>query len=240
VDDENLAAILENDRRVLSGETIRSEETSINQHTGKITTYWTVKLPLRDAEGKIYAGCGISTDITERKAAEEKLRELSLVDDLTGLNNRRGFMLLGEQQLLAAARAKQSALLLFADLDGLKRINDTLGHPEGDRALIDTAGLLKKAFRSSDIIGRLGGDEFVVLAIDTADNANETILARLQDYLRMHNLYENRPHRLSISFGMARYDPNTPCTLDELLERGDQAMYIHKQSKRRMVTTNLD
>jgi diguanylate cyclase (GGDEF)-like protein/PAS domain S-box-containing protein len=240
VDDEHLASILENDRRVLNGETIRSEETSVNLHTGKITTYWTVKLPLRDAEGKIYAGCGISTDITERKAAEEKLRELSLVDDLTGLNNRRGFMLLAEQQLLAATRMKQSALLLFADLDGLKRINDTLGHPEGDRALIDTANLLKQVFRSSDILGRLGGDEFVVLAIDTADNANETILARLQDYLRIHNLYENRPHRLSISVGMARFDPAEPCTLDELLEQGDKAMYMHKQSKRRLVTTNLD
>jgi diguanylate cyclase (GGDEF)-like protein/PAS domain S-box-containing protein len=240
VGDEHLADILENDRRVLTGETIRSEETSVNRLTGKTTTYWTVKLPLRDAEGKIYAGCGISTDITERKQAEDKLRELSLVDELTGLNNRRGFMLLAEQQLLAAGRMKQSALLLYADLDGLKRINDTLGHPEGDRALIDTAGLLKKTFRSSDIIGRLGGDEFVVLAIDTADNANETILARLQDYLHIHNLYDNRPHRLSISIGMARFDPTNPCTLDELLEKGDKAMYVHKQSKRQILTANLD
>ncbi len=238
--DDNLAIIVENDRRVLNGETIRSEETSINRFTGKVTTYWTVKIPLRTAEGKIYAGCGISTDITERKQAEEKLRELSLVDELTGLNNRRGFMLLAEQQLLAAGRMKQKALLLYADLDGLKRINDTLGHTEGDRALIDTAGLLRKTFRSSDIIARLGGDEFVVLAIDTADNANETILARLKDYLRIHNLYGTRHHRLSVSVGIAHFDPAKPCTLDELLERGDKAMYVHKQSKKRIVTSNLE
>jgi diguanylate cyclase (GGDEF)-like protein/PAS domain S-box-containing protein len=240
MDDEHLALIVENDRRVLNGETIRSEETSINRLTGKSTTYWTVKLPLRDTEGKIYAGCGISTDITERKQAEEKLRELSLVDELTGLNNRRGFMLLAEQHLLSAIRTKQDALLLYADLDGLKAINDTLGHTEGDRALIDTAGLLKNTFRNSDIITRLGGDEFVVLAINTSDNANETILARLQDYLRIHNLYENRPHRLSISIGMAHFDPEMPCTLDELLEQGDKAMYLHKQAKKRIVTSNLD
>ncbi len=238
--DDNLAIIAENDRRVLNGETIRSEETSINRFTGKVTTYWTVKIPLRTAEGIIYAGCGISTDITERKQAEEKLRELSLVDELTGLNNRRGFMLLAEQQLLAAGRMKQKALLLYADLDGLKRINDTLGHTEGDRALIDTAGLLRKTFRSSDIIARLGGDEFVVLAIDTADNANETILARLQDYLRIHNLYGNRHHRLSVSVGIAHFDPARPCTLEELLEQGDKAMYVHKQSKKRIVTSNLE
>ena len=131
VNDEHMATIVENDRRVLNGETIRSEETSVNRLTGKATTYWTVKIPLRDAEGKIYAGCGISTDITERKQAEEKLRELSLVDELTGLNNRRGFMLLAEQQLLTAERMKQTALLLYADLDGLKRINDTSATRKG-------------------------------------------------------------------------------------------------------------
>ena len=149
-------------------------------------------------------------------------------------------MLLGEQQLLAAQRMKQKALLLYADLDGLKRINDSFGHPEGDRALIDTGGLLKKTFRASDIIARLGGDEFVVLAIDTADNANETILARLQDYLYIHNLYETRLHRLAISIGLAHFDPANPCTLNELLEQGDTAMYLHKRSKKRVVTANLD
>ena len=240
VNDESLATILANDQRVLSGETIRSEETSSNRLTGKATTYWTVKLPLRDAEGKIYAGCGISTDITERKQAEEKLRELSLVDELTGLNNRRGFMLLAEQQLLTAERMKQTALLLYADLDGLKRINDSLGHPEGDRALIDTAGLLKRTFRTSDIIARLGGDEFVVLAIDTSDHAEETILQRLQDYLVNHNLQENRAYQLSVSAGITRFDPDQPCTLDELLERGDKAMYEQKQAKKRVFTNHMD
>ena len=240
VNNEYLAAILENDRRVLNGETIRSEETSINVRTGKATTYWTVKLPLRDAEGNIYAGCGISTDITERKQAEEKLRELSLVDELTGLNNRRGFMLLAEQQLLTAERMKQTALLLYADLDGLKRINDSLGHPEGDRALIDMANLLKKTFRTSDIIARLGGDEFVVLAIDTSDHAEETIMERLRDYLVSHNLQENRAYQLSVSAGMTRFDPNQPCTLVELLDQGDKAMYEQKQSRKRIFTNHMD
>jgi len=240
IDDEHLAAIYENNWRVLKGETIRAEETSINRRTGKFSTFWTVKLPLLDADGKVTAGCGISTNITERKDVEKKLLELSLVDELTGLNNRRGFKLLGEQQLHTAERMKQSAMLLFADLDGLKQINDSLGHAEGNQALIDTAALLKKIFRSSDIIARLGGDEFVVLAIDASDNANETILARLQEYLRIHNLYENRVYRLGISVGMARYDPSAPCTLDELLKRGDKAMYEHKQGKKRIVTSKLD
>jgi len=149
-------------------------------------------------------------------------------------------MLLAEQQLLTAERMKQTALLLYADLDGLKRINDSLGHPEGDRALIDTAGLLKRTFRTSDIIARLGGDEFVVLAIDTSDHAEETILQRLQDYLVNHNLQENRAYQLSVSAGITRFDPDQPCTLDELLERGDKAMYEQKQAKKRVFTNHMD
>jgi diguanylate cyclase (GGDEF)-like protein len=135
---------------------------------------------------------------------------------------------------------KQTALLLYADLDGLKRINDTLGHPEGDRALIDTASLLKKTFRTSDIIARLGGDEFVVLAIDTSDHAEETIIERLRDYLVTHNLQENRPYQLSISAGMTHFDPDQPCNLDELLERGDKAMYEQKQAKKRVFSNRMD
>ena len=105
-------------------------------------------------------------DVTERKRLEEKLQNMSLVDDLTGLYNRRGFFALSQQQLKIAERTKQKALLFFADLDNMKQINDALGHQEGDNALVEVASVLKETFRKSDIIGRLGGDEFAVLAID--------------------------------------------------------------------------
>ena len=99
---------------------------------------------------------------------------------------------------------------------------------------------MKRTFRTSDIIARLGGDEFVVLAIDTSDHAEETILQRLQDYLVNHNLQENRAYQLSVSAGITRFDPDQPCTLDELLERGDKAMYEQKQAKKRVFTNHMD
>ena len=102
---------------------------------------------------------GLSTDNTERKWAEEKLREMSLMDDLTGLYNRRGFLTLATQQLKIAHRLKQGLALFYLDLDRMKWINDTLGHREGDRALIDTASILRNTFRASDIVARIGGDE---------------------------------------------------------------------------------
>ncbi|MBE0557658.1 MAG: diguanylate cyclase, partial [Proteobacteria bacterium] len=108
-------------------------------------------------------------DITERRRMEEEIREMSLRDPLTELYNRRGFITLAEQQLRAANRANRRMLLAFIDVDDLKQINDKLGHEEGDKALIDTARIIRRTFRDSDIIARLGGDEFAVLAIDAAE-----------------------------------------------------------------------
>ena len=99
---------------------------------------------------------GIARDITVRKQREQHLRSLTIIDDLTELYNRRGFLTLAERHLKLAARKKWGVFLLFADLDGLKRINDTFGHLEGDRALIDAAEILRRSFRSADIIARLG------------------------------------------------------------------------------------
>ena len=105
-------------------------------------------------------------DITERKKIEETLRNSSLKDDLTGLFNRRGLLKQAAPYFDFARRQKENLLLLFIDLDGMKRINDEFGHNEGDNALINTAAILNRSFRSSDIIARLGGDEFTVLVTD--------------------------------------------------------------------------
>jgi diguanylate cyclase (GGDEF)-like protein len=121
----------------------------------------------------------VAEDITERKRMEAEIREMSLRDLLTGLYNRRGFITLAEQQLKAANRAHRPLQLTFADCDRLKWINDTLGHKEGDKALIDTAQILRQTFRESDIIARLGGDEFAILSIDTADMKHGELLQRL-------------------------------------------------------------
>ncbi|MBM4129232.1 MAG: diguanylate cyclase [Nitrospira sp.] len=182
-------------------------------------------------EGKPYAIQGIARDITKRKKMEEELHALSLIDELTGLYNRRGFLTLAQQQLKIADRLKKDLFLLFSDLDGLKGINDTFGHHEGDRALIDTARILKGTFRESDIIARIGGDEFVVLTIGISEESVEVLRRRLKKNLAKYEAQERRPYRLSISTGMAHYNPRHPCSIDELMERADKLMYEEKRHK---------
>jgi diguanylate cyclase (GGDEF)-like protein/PAS domain S-box-containing protein len=184
-----------------------------------------------DREGQAVCRATMS-DITERVRAEEALHALLLVDELTGLYNRRGFLVLSQQQLKMADRAKARMLLLFADFDHLKQINDTLGHPEGDRALIEVANVLKETFRTSDIMARIGGDEFVVLAIEAGSLSPEVLVARLQENLEAHNAKGDHHFRLSLSAGVARYDPEYPCSIDELLARADRAMYEQRRDQR--------
>jgi two-component system, cell cycle response regulator len=124
-------------------------------------------------------------------------------------------------------------LLFFADLDNLKQINDTSGHREGDRALVETAAVLKETFRKSDIIGRVGGDEFAILAMDTSDETGAVLTNRLQNALEACNHLKTGKHRLSLSTGVARSDPEHPSSLDELITRADRLMYEQKRTKQR-------
>jgi len=165
----------------------------------------------------------------ERHRMQEQIRSLSLVDELTGLYNRRGFLTLASQQLKLAHRLKKRMLLIFADLDGMKRINDTLGHQEGDKALIEIANILKETFRESDIIARLGGDEFVVLTLEKSVSSDDAITKRLQERLNSQNAHGNRRFCLSLSLGVAHHDPEHPCSIDELLAKADLSMYQQKR-----------
>jgi diguanylate cyclase (GGDEF)-like protein/PAS domain S-box-containing protein len=174
-------------------------------------------------------------DITERKKLEDTLRNTSLKDDLTGLFNRRGLLKQAAPYFDFARRQKESLLLLFIDLDGMKRINDEFGHNEGDNALIRTAEILNRTFRSSDIIARLGGDEFTVLVTDLNANKDDAI-TRLNDNLKAYNAAETRGIKLSFSIGVAQLEPETMTCFEELLEQADQAMYEQKRMKRRRAT----
>lgn len=157
------------------------------------------------------------------------LRSLSLVDELTGLYNRRGFRTLSEQQLKVAHRAEKDCLLFYIDLDGLKSINDTFGHGQGSQAIIDAAGVFRQSFRDSDIIARLGGDEFVALVVNTDVGHGNSIKSRLQQNLDAHNSGAARPYRLALSLGIARYNHQQPLTLDALIHKADEAMYRQKR-----------
>jgi len=181
-------------------------------------------------EGELIGAVAVYTDISQQKRMEEELRAMALIDDLTGLYNRRGFLTLGQQQLRMANRMKRRMLLLFADYDGLKKVNDSFGHAEGDRALIEVAHVLQETFRESDIVARIAGDEFVVLALETVDDSAEILAARLQTNVAARNARGDLRYQLSLSVGVACYDPEAPCLIDDLVAQADRAMYEQKRS----------
>ncbi|HEX8708932.1 MAG TPA: CHASE3 domain-containing protein [Pyrinomonadaceae bacterium] len=184
------------------------------------------------SEGRIIGFQAVARDVTERKRALEELHSLSLKDDLTGLYNRRGFLTLAEQLLKQAQRNKQHALLVFADLDGLKQINDRFGHQEGSNVIIKTAEVLKQTFRESDIIARLGGDEFTVLAvIPSGESSVLQIRSRLQEKIRAYNARRAHPYELSVSVGIELLEPDSKLSIDEMIRIADAAMYEHKHAK---------
>ncbi len=167
----------------------------------------------------------------EREEMIKKLEEASITDELTGLYNRRGFFTIAREFIALAARRKTKMFLLYMDVDDLKQINDTFGHHMGDQALLQLAEFINRTFRTSDIKGRIGGDEFVVFPIDSSLDGVETALARMQKVLDEFNADADKPFRLSISSGMAFFDPEHPATIEDLLMRADKLMYERKRSK---------
>ena len=191
-------------------------------------------LPLEISISSVAGGglVQVVRDITERKRVEETLRLSSLKDELTGLFNRRGLLKQASPYFDFARRQKEKLLLLFIDLDGMKRINDEFGHSEGDTALINTARILTKSFRGSDIIARLGGDEFTVVVTDSSADKDQAV-TRLMENLKAYNDSETRGYKLSFSIGVAALQPERMTCFEELLDQADQSMYEQKRKKKR-------
>jgi two-component system cell cycle response regulator len=167
----------------------------------------------------------------ERHRLRSALQELLLLDDLTGLHNRRGFVTLATQDMRMARRAKQALLVAFADLDELKGINDTFGHAEGDQALRDVAGILRRTFRESDLIARIGGDEFAVLVRAGEANTVEALRHRLNRQLHEFGRRAKRPYQISISLGFAHGAAAGVTSVENLLRRADAALYQQKRRR---------
>jgi diguanylate cyclase (GGDEF)-like protein len=172
------------------------------------------------------AGSGLVALHRKREAA---LRAVALRDELTGVYNRRGWFAVAEHELERARRCNGDRVLLFVDVDGLKQVNDTLGHREGDRAIMAAAAVLKAASRSSDLAGRLGGDEFVLLLSDDGDV--DVARRRVLDALAEHNERSSAGFELQLSVGAEVWFPTSGWTLDELVRRADDGMYEVKKSR---------
>ncbi|HWY05392.1 MAG TPA: GGDEF domain-containing protein [Candidatus Acidoferrales bacterium] len=161
---------------------------------------------------------------------QAELGNLALTDELTGLCNRRGFMAIAERQLKIGHRTGRGILLFFLDIDGMKHINDSFGHGEGDLTLKRAAKALKMTFRDSDVIARLGGDEFAVLAIEASDNSEAAIRTRLSEDLKAVSAGETR-YAINLSLGAVRINICSNASIGEWMVRADQAMYEQKRRR---------
>jgi diguanylate cyclase (GGDEF)-like protein len=162
---------------------------------------------------------------------EKEIHDLTLRDELTGLYNMRGFYLLGEQTLRLAQRAELPFSVLFIDLDGLKKINDDLGHNMGSSYLAETGEIVMACFRETDVKGRFGGDEFVV-AGQFSMVGIELAASRLKSMAEQRNAAVARKYPLSLSVGYVTLDHPSTESLKELVRRADEAMYREKRSKK--------
>ena len=224
------------DLRVLqNGETIQTEETNHNMLTGVMDVFLSVKIPLRREDGSIYALCGISTDISKRKEAEEHMQHMAQFDALTHLPNRALFDDRLHQAIAAAQRNKAHLALMFIDLDKFKPVNDTYGHGVGDLLLKEVALRIQDCLRDSDTAARIGGDEFVILlpAIETAQDAGK-VGEKIR--LSLNQPFELAGHTLKIgsSIGVAIY-PEHGSDEKLLVKSADIAMYHAKKNGRNNV-----
>lgn len=213
---------------VREGRSVRREHVSGRDERFFLRTF----TPVTDRSGAIAAVTVVSKDVTDLKRSEQRLQELSATDELTGLKNRRGFEELAAHRLKVAERQGASVTLVYADLDDLKRINDTFGHEEGDRAIRDAALVLREACRESDVCARVGGDEFVVLLADDAGGGVDKVVERIGEGIERRNRGAGGGWTLSLSFGSAACVPGDRCPLPELMARADRRMYEAKARRK--------
>ncbi len=168
----------------------------------------------------------------ERNLLQKRLCKMSMTDELTGLYNRRGFLTVAQQNLDLAQRLQRKVGLFLLDLDGMKDINDHLGHIEGDQALMDISSILNASCRETDVIGRWGGDEFVIFALVENNNDLQLLEKRIRDKIVDHNNTAKRKFFLSVSLGTIFIDLDGPIDLQRSLDEADRLMYIEKAGKK--------
>jgi diguanylate cyclase (GGDEF)-like protein len=183
------------------------------------------------AQALVDSSSAHALEMDRRNKAEHSLRLLSFTDELTGLNNRRGFFLDAERSFQIAQRQRMQSAVIFADVDNLKTVNDEQGHDVGDQLIRDAATVLRDSLRTTDVIARLGGDEFAAFTVldDCPDRIVERLGARLQNFNRAQPA---RKYDVALSTGIVRCDPDSNMSLADYLLDADKAMYAVKLERR--------
>lgn len=241
-DEQTCDNLRNNDLRVIEqGERVADEEVNSIPGDPDKHTFLSVKLPLRNPDGSVYALCGISTDITEHKQIRNQLHQLAYFDPLTGLPNRRLILDRLEHAVASHGRTGYQGALILIDIDNFKVINDTLGHHMGDVLLKRVAERLERSLLSTDSVGRLGADEFVVIVEDLArrlDEALDRVHTLADNFRRQLNEpfdLDGRSTNCSVSIGVALFSDGQGST-DELLKAADLALSAAKEAGRNSVT----
>lgn len=233
-----VAKLYEIDTRVLDRGEDTAEEIVSQADDGSQRVYWEIKTPIYDEQDKsqIWGLCGISTDITELKALQEKLAIQAHQDYLTGLSNRRFFLEQGETELARAQRYGNTLSLFMLDIDHFKVINDTHGHKAGDLVLQRLSQIMRETLRTVDLIGRIGGEEFAVLLPETNLQAAFEVAERLREKIATSDviLEGGLPLRFTVSIGITALQPHDT-NLDILLNEADRALYRAKSAGRNQV-----
>lgn len=164
-----------------------------------------------------------------------QLSKISTIDELTGLKNRRGFLTETQTVISSSINNGQHAILLFADMDNLKMVNDMFGHEDGDFALRTIATALKTSLRGNDIIGRIGGDEFVAFAILGSQQSADTLSNRIRNKLEIMNRNCDKPYYIEASIGFVDFVCEETLDIQTLIKKADDALYENKSHKRRSV-----
>lgn len=168
-------------------------------------------------------------DLAALAESEFAALQMATRDELTGIPNRRGFIMLARQSLRLCSRKALPVSLIFVDMVHFKSINDRFGHEEGDRALRRFSEIMGPIFRESDVIGRLGGDEFVTLMPDTPATNARKLVNRLKEATNAHNQEANQGYDLHFSHGISSFSPDSDTSVEELLAEGDERMYEQKR-----------
>lgn len=218
------------DLDILGGHTPRQSVEIVVDAAGVARCWQVTRFPFHDSLGQRYIG-SIASDDTERARQHDEIRRQSISDPLTGLLNRRGFDTLAAPELSRARRRGAYCVLAFIDLDGLKGVNDRLGHAAGDAVIVLAGMLLRKVFRSTDIIARIGGDEFAVFAPDTGGDV-ESIRRRLAASVSELSANPILEAQLGFSIGLRPCPPDGRETLALLIAEADGLRYREKQGKR--------